>query len=117
MRPFTSFLITLAIFKTVLSDCCSHVYLYSSDVIADFNQFSLGIYTYEGQFNNRPYFAKTAYVPSAPPTTVKFFLAYLDNGKNALYCLKLYLYLTTLDSSSSMYCYEAFFRCSLENWE
>lgn len=87
MKPFTCFFLCLSSMFLVKAaeDCCRQVYLYSSDLLADTPGYSglLGIYSFAGEKDGRPYYSKviTLVDVNMQPIKTEYFLTYLPNSK------------------------------------
>lgn len=55
-------------------NCCRHLYLFSSDILADSYSVVLGIYSYVGEIDERPYYSK-----SIAGLKTEYILTYLSN--------------------------------------
>ena len=59
-------------------DCCKKVYLFASLTNGDLQSGLMGIYAYQGQHLDRPYYTKTL---NTQGQEMVFYLTYTDNSK------------------------------------
>ena len=84
---FTAFLwyfSRLSVLALGIEECCYQVYLFSGDILADDFPTMMGIYEYQGEHEDKPYFMKSMQYQLEDNTIVdeNYYLMYADNGKH-----------------------------------